>query len=229
MTVLIVQHKAIEGPYRIGQALVRAGVGLDVRRTYLGDPVPEDAAAYSGLVVMGGPMAAYSDDDFAGRGSEIALLATAVRADVPTLAVCLGAQLLTVAAGGRALPGDGLEVGWAEVQLTPDAADDKLLGGLPVRFTALHWHGDTVELPAGAVLLASSARYANQAWRIGPRAWGLQFHPEVDGAGVEGFVTEFGHEVPEEAGQQIRTQAPQRLAELAPLADTVFGRFAALC
>ncbi|RZS91003.1 GMP synthase-like glutamine amidotransferase [Motilibacter rhizosphaerae] len=228
MTVLVVQHMPIEGPYLLGSALVRAGRPLDVRRVYAGAEVPADAAGLSGLVVMGGPMGAHSDEGFPTRRAELALLADAVERGVPTLGVCLGAQLLAVAAGGSAFPGTGLEVGWAPVTLTAEAADDPLLGGLPEVVEPLHWHGDTYALPPGAVRLAGSAAYEQQAFRVGRSAWGLQAHLEVDGAGVDAFVTEFADEAPGPVGQEIRDRAPDALAALRPHAVAAFDRFAAL-
>jgi len=228
VSVLVVQHQPVEGTYRLGGALVRAELQLDVRRVYAGDPVPLSADGLSGLVVMGGTMAAYADDGFPTRRAELALLASAVSLGVPTLGVCLGAQLLAVAAGGSAVPGDaGLEVGWAPLRLL--GSDDSLLGGLPDELVVLQWHGDTYALPPSAVRLASGDVYAEQAFRVGAAAWGLQFHLELDGAGVDAFLAESGSEVPGPVGSALRAEARERLAALEPVARTVFDRFAALC
>lgn len=192
---LIVQHVPAEGPGVLAGALAEAGVDLDRRRVFDGAAVPGDAAGHDGVVVMGGPMSARSDLGFATRRSELALLADAVRRGVPVLGVCLGAQLLAAAAGGEVVAGDsGPEIGWGRVDLAPAAADDPLLAGLGDALDVLHWHGETFELPPGAVLLASSTRYRNQAFRLGPRAWGLQFHVEVDLEGVRAFLEASGDE-----------------------------------
>src|SRR5580704_2550372 len=98
MSCLIVQHVAPEPATGIVDALETAGVPVDVRHVFAGAPIPVEAAGLCGVVVMGGPMSAYSDEGFSTRQSEIALLADAVRRGVPTLGVCLGAQLLAVAA-----------------------------------------------------------------------------------------------------------------------------------
>ena len=140
--------------------------------------------AFDGIVVMGGPMSAYSDEGFPTRRRELELLADALVRGVPTLGVCLGAQLLALAAGGRALAGKvGPEVGWAPVEFTEHAKEDSLLAGLPRQIIVLHWHGDTFELPPHAVELAASPLYRGQAFRVGSQAWGFQFHLEVDQQG----------------------------------------------
>jgi GMP synthase-like glutamine amidotransferase len=192
---LIVQHAAPERPYGLAEALLARGVEVIGRAVFDGEPVPDEAGAFDGVVVMGGPMSARSDDGFPTRRTEMALLADAFRRKVPTLGVCLGAQLLAAAAGGTVCQGEaGPEIGWGPVELAPAADADALLSGTVSPLTVLHWHGDTFSLPPGAVLLASSERYRNQAFRVGPAAWGLQFHIEVDRAAVAAFVAAFGDE-----------------------------------
>ncbi len=118
-TCLVVQHVEAEPSWAIGAALSRAGVRVDVRRVFAGEPLPSDVADHNGLVVMGGPMSACSDKGFATRPAEIALLGHALAGAVPTLGVCLGAQLLALAAGGAVYPGaDGPEIGWSTVELS---------------------------------------------------------------------------------------------------------------
>jgi GMP synthase-like glutamine amidotransferase/SAM-dependent methyltransferase len=210
---LVVQHLDVEGPYEIGAALERHGV--DVVRGGAGSLDGFDA-----LVVMGGPMSAHRDDGFPTRRAELTLLRTALERRVPVLGVCLGAQLLAEAAGGRALPGTaGPEVGWLPVQVV---AEDRLFAELPATFTPLQWHGDTVELPPRAELLASSERYPNQAFRVGEVAWGVQFHPEVDRTAVEAFVRAF------DGDPTILEAADGALAALAPVRDALLDRWAAL-
>ena len=230
MTGLVVQHQPVEGTYRLGESLMRAGLRVDVRRTYAGDPVPESADGLAGLVVMGGTMAAYADDGFPTRQAELALLRSAVEREVPTLGICLGAQLLAVAAGGDAVRGGGgLEVGWCSVRLTPEAVDDPLLGGLPSELVVLQWHADTYALPPAAVRLATGTAYPEQALRVGRAAWGLQFHLELDAPGVEAFLRQSPEDAPGPVGLAVRAEAPGRLAALEGPLRTVFDRFAAQC
>lgn len=228
-TCLIVQHVAPEEAFAIAGALAAAGVARHVVRTFAGDAIPADLDGYDGLVVMGGPMSATTDDGFPTRQAELALVATALGAGVATLGVCLGAQLVAAAAGATVHGGDGAEVGWGPVALTDAARDDELLAGLPTHLGVLHWHGDTFTLPPGAVHLAGNDRYANQAFRVG-RSWGLQFHVEVDAAAVDGFVDAFGDEADAAPGgrEAIRREAPAALAALGPHRDAIARRFAEL-
>ena len=225
-SALVVQHLEPEGPVLIGSALAAAGVDVTVVRTDRGDAVPDAVDGIDGLVVMGGPTSARSDDGFPSRRAEIALLRAALDAGVPTLGVCLGAQLLAAAGGGEVRAGTGLEVGWGTVALAPEAATDPLLAGIRGALPVLHWHGETFTLPPGAVLLASSDAYPHQAFRLGPAAWGLQFHLEVDAAAVGRFVTAFGAEADDPDG--LLAAAEAWLARSAEVQATVLGRFAGL-
>ena len=124
----------------------------------------------------------------------------------------------------------GPEVGWAPIELTEEATHDPLLAGMPDRLTVLHWHGDTFDLPPGSVHLATSARYPGQAFRIGARAWGLQFHLEVDDAAVAAFLAAFGEDA-ERAGttaESIAAASPAALDALRAQRARVLARFAQL-
>jgi GMP synthase (glutamine-hydrolysing) len=177
-TALVVQHVAHESAGWLDDVLDEGGVDRDVRRMWLGEDLPA-VTDVDALVVLGGPMGATDDADAPWLADVRALLRAAVDAATPTLAVCLGAQLLAVAAGGSVVTGTaGPELGLCRV--TVDAADDPLLGGLRGDIAVVQWHWDHVaQLPSDAVPLASSERYAVQAFRVGSAAWGLQFHPEV--------------------------------------------------
>ena len=221
--IQIVEHAPKEGPYALGAALEAAGLPTRVCRTWAGDRVPDTTDDLVGLVVMGGTMAAY--EDFPGRSAELALLRAALDAEIPVLGVCLGAQLLAVAAGGVARPGNGAQIGWADVRMTEAAHADALFTAVPELLRVLHWHGDTMDLPAGATLLASCDRYPVQAFRIGGSAWGMQFHLEADETAVGAFADAFPEEAATAPG--VVESAPAELAVLARHRDGVFKRFAA--
>ncbi len=228
---LVLQHVAPEKSFAIGEALTTAGVTVETCEVFAGDSIPTRIAGFDGMVVMGGPMSATSDVGFPTRDAEIALLADALDAGVPVLGVCLGSQLLAAAGGGMVTAGTaGQEIGWGDVDLSGAASEDPLLGGLPGRLTVLHWHGDTFELPAGATHLASSPRYPNQAFRAGERAWGFQFHVEVDGDAVRSFLEDFGDEA-RSAGVDpatITAETPACVEAMAPIRNQIVARFAGL-
>lgn len=172
---LVVQHTAHEGLGRFQDWLPAAGVDVHPIHPYLGHRVPPYVEG-DALVVLGGPMGAYDDEVAPWLPATRSLLASAIDDGVPTLGICLGAQLLAVAAGGSVERGAlGPELGLGVVNVSqPDALLPS--GELPV----VQWHFDTVvRLPESAALLGSSARYAAQAFRVGEVAWGLQFHVEA--------------------------------------------------
>jgi GMP synthase-like glutamine amidotransferase len=162
--------------------------------------------------------------------AEVGLIVEAMDRQLPVLGVCLGAQLLALAAGGSVHAGPAAEIGWGPVQFTDAAGTDPLFEGIPAHLEVLHWHGDTYVPPPGAVHLASSAAYVEQAFRCGTTAWGLQFHLEVDQGAVDGYLAAFADEA-RSAGadpEEIRRATPGMLDRLGPFSSTVLGRFARL-
>jgi GMP synthase-like glutamine amidotransferase len=134
---------------------------------------------------------------------EKALIRTAVERDLPFWGACLGVQLLAASLGARVYQGEAPEVGVLPVELTPAAAVDPVFAGLPERLPTLQWHGDTFELPDGAVLLATSPAYPNQAFRVGRAAYGVQFHVEVTASMGEEWA-----QIPEYAAYADRVLGP---------------------
>jgi GMP synthase-like glutamine amidotransferase len=228
---LVVQHVVPESAFAIADALRSTGVSVDTRRVFAGDAVPPDVSGLDGLVVMGGPMSAGSDEGFPTRRAEITLLADAIAAGLPTLGVCLGAQLLALAGGGSVSTGaGGPEIGWDQVSMSAGCEGDALFAELPETLTVLQWHGDTFEIPAGGSRLMSNAKYPNQAFRIGEAAWGLQFHLEVTQEAVDGFLVAFGSDAQGIPGgtERIKKATPAALETLRDSRDLVFRRFASL-
>jgi GMP synthase-like glutamine amidotransferase len=131
---------------------------------------------------MGGPMSVNDEQRFAWLGAEKRLVADAIRSGKTVVGICLGAQLIASACGSRVTAGNK-EIGWYPVRRCLPAPSPGPLSSLPGSFAALHWHGETFELPAGAVRLAETDACPNQAFQLGPRVLGLQFHLEI---GVEG-------------------------------------------
>jgi GMP synthase-like glutamine amidotransferase len=228
---LVIQHVAPEGAFAIGDALDAEGIEVTTCRVFAGDALPSDLKGLDGLVIMGGPMSANSDDGFASRPTEMARITEALASGLPTLGVCLGAQLLALAGGGTVRPGPaGPEIGWGPVELTDECTSDHLFADLPGTLGVLQWHGDTFDLPPGAVHLAANAAYKNQAFRVGPAAWGLQFHVEVDAGAVAGFLAAFGADAEGVPGgpEAISAATPAALARLTPSRNLLLTRFAQL-
>ena len=180
--LLVVVPDESDPPARLGDWLRAAGMELDERHLGTGDALPADLEGFDGLVVLGGAQSALDDETTSPELLGVrALLGQALAADLPTLAICLGAQLLTDVGGGKVRRGvDGPEVG-ATLVAKRDAADaDRVFGPLPLSPDVLQWHHDEIaELPPGATLLAGNPFYANQAFRVGRHVYALQFHIET--------------------------------------------------
>ena len=139
---------------------------------------PAPIESYGAVLVFGGAMHVDQDERHAWLADEHRLLQDLVAGEVPVMGVCLGGQLLAKALGGKVRRLPSPEIGWADVDLTPEAKDDPVFGGLPERFTSYQWHLYHFELPEGAVPLARNERCL-QAFRAGRAAWGIQFHAEI--------------------------------------------------
>lgn len=206
--LVILQHVEWEGPGMIAREAQKRGYGLDIRRLDREDALP-DPDYVDGLVVMGGPLGAYEEEQFPFLRNECELLATVTRRGMPVLGVCLGAQLLAKALGAEVFPGHGVEIGCGSIELTPAGQSDALFAGVGHTLPVFNWHGDTFTLPEGAELLASSPMYQHQAFRFGRRAYGLQFHVEPDA----GTWAAWREHLP--AGLIDKSETEQRAIEIA--------------
>ncbi len=185
-TVLALRHVTFEdlGAFEAtlrdgGYAIQYADMGLDELSSF---DTPDL------LAVLGGPIGAYESDIYPFLDDEIALIGRRLQAGLPTLGICLGAQLMAGALGARVYPGRGKEIGWKPLTLTPAGRTALApLDSLPV----LHWHGDTFDLPEGAVNLAATDLCDHQAFAIGRHALAFQFHPEAQQKGFERWL--IGH------------------------------------
>ena len=187
-SLLLVQHADGEGPGLLQREIETRRLVVRRVRPDLDERVPRSAAEFSSVLILGGPMGVYETDRFPHLRDEIALAADALRRGVPILGICLGAQILASAAGARVYRGPAQEIGWHALTLTPEGRSDPLLGTLPAEAMVFHWHGDTFDPPPGSALLASSRLYVQQAFRLPPRAWGVQFHPEITEAMVDDWA-----------------------------------------
>jgi GMP synthase (glutamine-hydrolysing) len=182
MRVLALIHHAVAGSGVFGDEVRRRGHALD-EWVASAEPMPQPLSEYDAVMAFGGGMQADQEDRYPWLRAALGVLDEALRDDVPTLGVCLGAQMLARAAGGAVGPSPEAEWGWRPVSLTEDGLRDPLFDGLPPTFDVFQWHSYAFELPPDGVALASSP-VCLQAFRAGDCAWGVQWHPEVTGESV---------------------------------------------
>lgn len=229
MEVLVLQHIACEPPGVYEDVLRERGAGLRRVEVDEGEPLPS-WRGFDGVVAMGGPMSATDDEALPWLREEKALIAEAVRAGTPYWGVCLGVQLLAASLGARVYQGPSPEVGVLDVELTAEGVADPVFASLPRSFPTLQWHGDTFDLPPGAVRLAGSAPYPNQAFRF-ERAYGVQFHLEVsqemarEWAGVPEYDASLRRVLGDDGAAELLRTVDERSPELLALGRVLFERF----
>ena len=220
--VLAFRHVPFEGLGLIETELRVRGLGFDYTDLYLPDAVCPDPAAYRGLIFMGGPMSVNDPLPYLARERE--LIREAVARGTPVLGVCLGSQLIAGALGAKVRCNAVKEIGWYEIELTAEGRRDPLFADAAGTETVFHWHGETFDLPAGGVLLASSERCANQAFRVGSYTYGLQFHLEVTPEMIADWCRQ-----DENCGDMAELDHPidpeYHAQQLSVLAHHVFGRW----
>ena len=233
-SILVLQHVPHETLGTLESHFV--GAGFPCRYVGLFSQVPErlDLDQAAGLVVLGGPMNVNEVDQYPFLGPEPGWIREAIDRRVPVLGICLGAQLLAKSQGARVYRNPVKEIGWYEIQLSPEAADDALFAGLPPRQTVFQWHGDTFDLPAGAAHLASSESCRQQAFRVGRSAWGLQFHIEMTAALVDDWLGDAENRRELAAldyihPDRIRAATPQFLPRMEAMGEQILPRFVELC
>ena len=191
MKMAVLQHVPFEGPAAIADWAAARKIGVTVRHLYRGDPLP-DLSEFDMLTVMGGPMSANDERVLPWLAPEIARVGDAIASDKIVLGVCLGAQIIAKALGAKVYKGAQKEIGWFPVRAE---AAHALFEGLPVEFMAFHWHGETFDLPAKAERLASTPGTANQAFAVGKKVLGLQFHMEATKESVNALMANAANEI----------------------------------
>jgi GMP synthase (glutamine-hydrolysing) len=188
MRVLTIVHEADAGPGVFGDALTASRADLDEWWPAEQVHAPEQPETYGAILSLGGEANPDQGSEYPWLEVEKEFLAGALVAGVPTLGVCLGAELLAEAGGGRNRRLGNSEIGWYEVRLNPAATADPVLRAMDRRFCAFEWHSYETVPPPNATELARSDTCI-QAFRIGASAWGIQFHAEVTAEDVEHWFT----------------------------------------
>ena len=207
MKVHVLQHVPFEDTGSMALWLQRQGARVSYTRFFEGDSLP----AVQGLdlvIAMGGPMSVNDEAALPWLRDEKAFIRDVIQRNIPILGVCLGAQLIASASGARVYPNPFKEIGWFPVTASPSRGADSFC--FPAVSTVFHWHGETFDLPAGAIPLAENKACVNQAFQLGRRAIGLQFHLETTPEGMEAIL---GHCAGEMApGPYVQTPAHLRAA-----------------
>ena len=208
------QHVDFEGPGTIADWIREQSSTLSFTHLYRNDPLPS-AEDFDALVIMGGPMSIHDEKEFPWLIKEKELIASAIGQGKKVLGICLGAQLIAAVAGARVYPNPDKEIGFLPVHWTPAAR--KILrrgegGNWPATSLLFHWHGETFDLPEGALHLAATEACPHQAFLLGDSVLALQFHPEGSPAILREMVHHEGHElVPApfiQSAAEILEQAP---------------------
>src|SRR5262245_29480405 len=230
MRLLVLQHISCEPPGVFSEVMREhevepVAVELDEQ-----EPLP-DWRDFDAVLAMGGPMGADDDSDHPWLSAEKELVREVVEEGRPFLGVCLGVQLLASALGGTVRTLGSPELGMLPVELTAEGRAHPLFEGIEEPFLSLQWHGDTFDLPAGALRLASSPIAPNQAFQAGKRGFGIQFHLEVtpemarDWARVPEYRAYLAEALDEERADAFLAELEQRAEELHPIARRLFGNW----
>lgn len=227
--ILVLQHAGCEPPGAYEDELLARRVAFTRVLLDQDEELP-NWRAYAGIVAMGGAMSVNDEAGHPWLVAEKRLVAEAVAAGAPYWGVCLGAQLLAASLGARVSRGERAELGVLPVQLTAAAAQDPVFAGAPASFQTLQWHGETYELPTGAVQLARSRDYEQQAFVVG-RAYALQFHLEVDTAladewmRIPAFADELRELHGESAPSALLAEVGASECDTVSLARSLFARW----
>lgn len=213
----------------IGDVLKKLDLPFREIHLHDGDGLPRNTSDLEGLIIMGGPMNVDEIDKYPFLLQEVNLLEKVIKDKKPVLGICLGAQLIAKALGCNVYPNKTKEVGWHSIALTKEAGVDPILKQAPHQLTVLHWHGDTFDLPSGAIHLARSKKCENQAFRVGENVYGFQFHFEVTPSMVKSWVeSKEGQADVKAAGErseQILLATSAACNALKPVSDRVFAAY----
>lgn len=226
--IAIFRHAAIEGPGLLAEFLDEQSIPWQLICIDAGEAVPISASAFSGLVLMGGPMSV--NDELPWISPVLELIREAVALDIPVLGHCLGGQLMSKALGGRVTRNPVKEIGWGRVAVGDREIASDWLGDCH-EFEAFHWHGETFSLPPGAELLLSSKHCAHQGFVSGKHL-GLQCHVEMTEAMIRDWCEVGADEIAScpvgsavQKPAQIQAEMNARLPQLHAVARRIYARW----
>lgn len=227
MKIQYIQHVPFEDIAYVGNWADKNGVHLGRTRLYEDDPYPF-LSDFDVLIVIGGPMGVYDEQEHPWLKTEKAYIRKAIHDKKIVVGICLGAQLIAAALGAKVYQNSFKEIGWFPVYKTPQAQNTSLGEILPERFMAFHWHGDTFDIPKGAVHLAESKACKNQAFVYLNRVIALQFHLESTQSSIESLIQNCKNELVSapfiQTTDQIR-KGYHQIESLNTIMDRLMNRF----
>jgi GMP synthase (glutamine-hydrolysing) len=228
--VLFVQNGEYDHAGLFEKVMGEIGVTVEVVHAWRGDPVPTVPNGWAGIVLGGGAMSAFEQEEYLFLHAEEMLIRSARKAKRPVFGFCLGAQLMASAIGGEVFPNRAKEIGLQEIRFLPEAENDALWHGHTGPLRPVHWHRDTFSLPPEAVRLAYSDLTENQLFRVDDLHYGMQFHLEIDEESlIEMVETDDGSLARSGVNpEEFLRQASQVLPHAEPIARAIFTRWSRL-
>jgi GMP synthase (glutamine-hydrolysing) len=232
--VYIFQHAGDVPQGSLSEVFDRLSLPTKVFRTFETMPEQMPLADAAGLVFLGGPMCANDTAEHPFLAVELGWMQSAVARGVPLLGICLGAQMLAKAMGGRVYQHAVREIGFSEIDLLPAANDDRLFAGRKAREVVFQWHGDTFDLPPDAVPLAQGRICRNQAFRIGTKAYGVQFHAEMTPEILDAWLRDKPEKITDRLSAPtdpaaIKAASVVRFPPMNDFSQAILTRLAGLC
>lgn len=189
--ILYIKHIDIEGPETIAPFFEKQGFKSKVFELYKGHRLPERMTDIEAVVCLGGPMNVYEEDKYKFLKEENTFIQRVLDDEIPYLGICLGAQLLCKAAGGKVTRSPVEEIGWSTVDLTSDGLKDEIFLDLPDELFVYQWHGDMFSIPPDGRLLGTGSDCPHQALKVGKKAYGFQFHIEITDKSIREWSDEY--------------------------------------
>jgi len=229
--VLIIQQVLHDTPDYFEDFLISQNISYEIRHMHRGELPPESLAGYSGYCMLGGPMSVNDEANFPFLRQEKALVREALALNIPMIGHCLGGQLISTALGGTVSSAPMQEIGWCQINVADNAEARDWFGGhaSPEFF---QWHNETFSIPANARLIASSAHCANQAFVIGDRHIGMQFHCEVNQEKVQYWAEQEKADIDAvlhlpsvQSSESIVATLPERIPQSHTLAQSIYRRW----
>ena len=227
--ILVLQNIGCENLGTMEAAIKNRNMEYHYIQLYNNDKVPENLSGYSALIILGGPMNVYETKQHPYLLDEERLIHEAINKKIATLGLCLGSQLIAKTAGAKVFAGKKKEIGWYSVSLTCDGMSDALFAGFEKDITVFQWHGDTFDIPSGAKRLAESELFPNQAFKIGEKIIGLQFHLEVTEEAAFEWMEEYKEELNSLKDyidpKKIRNDTSKKIENLKKSAQQFYNNF----